>query len=348
METLPAELFIIIITQVARSSPKTLFELLVLHRQSRHLLQHYCKYQWTIAARNLVFEDDQTNHLACEHSVSFLLFTSITRSNNRALQALIYSGTNLNIKLKYHGYTPILLSVSMDSYYGTKMLLEAGVDISAVDSDGYSVMHKVCSNGNNSIYDLLQSYSIPLQVMAYSKMTPLHCAAKFGHYSICQTLLKVVGLNDRTLSGKTPLHYAAYHTPQSPEIIQLFADHGADMLVKDIHGYTPLHVAAMHGNSLGVKILLKNQIQVNSQSVNGSTPLHLAVLHDQPVICKSLLQAGADPTIQTNLGDTPMDLLEPENLNMDLRDTFKTTFTIVHFYLLTFSFALFGFTLIGI
>uniref|UniRef100_H3CYI9 Ankyrin repeat domain 27 n=1 Tax=Tetraodon nigroviridis TaxID=99883 RepID=H3CYI9_TETNG len=44
----------------------------------------------------------------------------------------------------------------------------------------------------------------------------------------------------------------------------------------NVHGFTPLHVAALHGHSLLVRLLLRHGAAINARTNHSATPLHLA------------------------------------------------------------------------
>src|SRR4029079_19255842 len=59
----------------------------------------------------------------------------------------------------------------------------------------------------------------------------------------------------------------------APEVVQLFIARGADVNVKTKSGYTPLTMAAEHGNAEVAKLLLARRADVNAKDKEGLTPL---------------------------------------------------------------------------
>jgi ankyrin repeat protein len=322
MNHLPPEICLFIIHQVSKRSPRSLFELRRLNRTFRKLLQDYCTPLWYSAAKEFIIQDPQFHKSLFKEEDPFLLFSAINMLNLQAVQALIYARVNLNTRLECYHYTPLLLAVSMDSLPLTTMLLRGGADA------------------------LLETYSVPLDVKAISQITPLHCAAKFGHLDLCKKLISKIDIHATTLSGKTALHFASYRTTTSSRILKLLLDHGSDPAAVDIHGYTPLHVAAMHGNSSAVKLLVQAQSNVDPQTKKGNTPLHFAVQQDHSHVCKTLMEAGANPHIANLHGETAIDELMPENLNMDLRDIVSPRQNLKMLCWASLSFLFFGFKLV--
>ena len=77
--------------------------------------------------------------------------------------------------------------------------------------------------------------------------TPLHCAAEFGHLTICILIIeKLAEKNPKTKLGCTPLHTAAFHGHL--EVYQYLMKFTKEKNPKDLDvGRTPLHWAAKKG-----------------------------------------------------------------------------------------------------
>lgn len=77
---------------------------------------------------------------------------------------------------------------------------------------------------------------------------------------------------------------------------------------KSNFGDYPIHVAAVRGDNLAIKILLENGADINIKGEHGYTPLHSAVEQEHSDTVKLLLKLGADKTIKNDNGITPLDL----------------------------------------
>jgi ankyrin repeat protein len=80
-------------------------------------------------------------------------------------------------------------------------------------------------------------------------------------------------------------------------------------------GFTPLHVAAMHGRLDVLDLLFDKGAQkiVNVADRNGNTALHYAVKNGDPKVVMTLLINKADPTIENLKGQKPIDLIQENN-----------------------------------
>lgn len=60
------------------------------------------------------------------------------------------------------------------------------------------------------------------------------------------------------------------------KVVEILIRYGANVNVKDLQGYSPLHVAAGKGRDKITEILIRNAALVNEKTIHGSTPLLLA------------------------------------------------------------------------
>ncbi|XP_071973321.1 ankyrin repeat domain-containing protein 27 isoform X2 [Engystomops pustulosus] len=79
-------------------------------------------------------------------------------------------------------------------------------------------------------------------------------------------------------------------------------------LSRDDRGYTPLHVAAICGQSQFIDLLISKGAAVNATDYHGFTPLHLACQKGHQKIALLLLHYKSSRDIQDNNGNTPLHL----------------------------------------
>lgn len=86
-----------------------------------------------------------------------------------------------------------------------------------------------------------------------------------------------VNINVRHWTGFAVLHRAARQENQDPKIIETLIELGADPLVRDPYGRTPLHLAVIWDRSKAARTLIKEGVNLLSARDNfGYTPIGLA------------------------------------------------------------------------
>src|SRR5947209_4284468 len=104
--------------------------------------------------------------------------------------------------------------------------------------------------------------------------------------------------------AQTPLHIAAWHGDS--ETVKLLLAHGATVDSRDRADYIPLHLATGHEEV--VALLIAAHANVNARTKEGVTPLSTAARNGQFVTVKYLLAAGADANAGENDGWTALHL----------------------------------------
>eukprot|EP00638_Chattonella_subsalsa_P015755 CAMPEP_0117821680 /NCGR_PEP_ID=MMETSP0949-20121206/3207_1 /TAXON_ID=44440 /ORGANISM="Chattonella subsalsa, Strain CCMP2191" /LENGTH=1841 /DNA_ID=CAMNT_0005660871 /DNA_START=134 /DNA_END=5659 /DNA_ORIENTATION=- len=77
------------------------------------------------------------------------------------------------------------------------------------------------------------------------------------------------------------------------EASDLILNHGADINFRNDELQTPLHLAAMHGNSNITKLLIRQNANVDAKDVHYRTPLHFAARNGQLTDIKLLVRGNA-------------------------------------------------------
>ena len=80
------------------------------------------------------------------------------------------------------------------------------------------------------------------------------------------------------------------------------------------NGRTSLMVASGNGHIDVVKLLLKNNAEVNKVAQNGTTSLHYACFYGHLDIVMTLIEAKANLFLKNIHGDTPFDLAETDEI----------------------------------
>ncbi|WP_341814119.1 MULTISPECIES: ankyrin repeat domain-containing protein [unclassified Wolbachia] len=100
----------------------------------------------------------------------------------------------------------------------------------------------------------------------------------------------------------TLLHVAAKHGHTN--IIKILIESGADVDGK--HSHTPLHAAAESNQLEAARILIKNGANVHTKDIWECTPLHYAAVSGSESIIRLLIQNGADSWVKDKNSETPV------------------------------------------
>jgi len=108
----------------------------------------------------------------------------------------------------------------------------------------------------------------------------------------------------RDSKARTPLHFAAMHG--NTELADLLLGKSADTNVKDVEGRTPLHWAAMFDRISCAQSLVNAEAPLEAQDNELMTPLHLAVKEKHSATAVILIEHGADVNATTRSKSTPL------------------------------------------
>jgi len=153
--------------------------------------------------------------------------------------------------------------------------------------------------------------------------TALHAACASGQYDAAAVLLQAASkakadhiiCNLPDSAGRTPLHLAAAHG--NSELLELLVNHGVDLSKQDAKGATCLHLCADKGHNTSIAVLID---QLNVEDLidvvdsAGNTALHIAVIQNQKTSVRLLLQSAANVQIRNKAGHRPLDLAVANSL----------------------------------
>ncbi|XP_064807433.1 ankyrin repeat domain-containing protein 27-like isoform X5 [Oncorhynchus masou masou] len=95
------------------------------------------------------------------------------------------------------------------------------------------------------------------------------------------------------------------HCGPSQKFVCLQAS-GLGVNSSSVDGFTPLHVAALHGHTALVSLLSRNGANVNARNSQSATPLHLASQNSHIQVVTSLLECNAKLNKKDRYGNTPL------------------------------------------
>ena len=136
-------------------------------------------------------------------------------------------------------------------------------------------------------------------LLANGAKEDIYAAVVVGHVDKVAAFLKQDKklVNARDSDGRTPLHWAAIYG--QTKAMELLLAAKADVNSLDGDGFTPLHWAATFNKRAAVELLLANKADMNIKVEKyGWTPLRLAVIHGHIAAAEALLNGGSDPNVK--------------------------------------------------
>ena len=203
---------------------------------------------------------------------------------------LIKKGSNVNLQNK-EGRTPLFLSVKNKRKHLIKLLIENEADVTiGYQENSTDRIYLVRGKGRGRAawqYVLVKKHLLGL----FLKRTNGGSldGADFGAVlrsgwgkdppegTIDQMLEEC---DFKEIPSVTVLHIASKENNE-PEIIDLLVKSGANVNAQDAEGFTPLHMAAIHGNLKIVKKLVDLDADVNIITTDGKNAAELAHLNEE-------------------------------------------------------------------
>ncbi|XP_041966850.1 ankyrin repeat domain-containing protein 27 isoform X3 [Alosa sapidissima] len=113
-----------------------------------------------------------------------------------------------------------------------------------------------------------------------------------------------VGVNSSSADGFTPLHVAALHGRGA--LVSLLTRHGANINARNSQGATPLHLACQNSHAQVIASLLECNAKVNKKDQYGNTALIHACLKGHLDTATNLLKSCASVNLVNNHGNTAL------------------------------------------
>ncbi|XP_023331663.1 transient receptor potential cation channel subfamily A member 1 homolog isoform X2 [Eurytemora carolleeae] len=200
-------------------------------------------------------------------------------NHKNVVDVLKQSGANISLA-DHHNKTPLMIALLSGHQEISSMLLKlySVNELKIIDNDGRNIMHYAiqaeCSDGLKEVIKILQR----------------------------RRLLRRM-LLDRDFKGNCPLHLAAQTGSLGQDFRELLKNYSTiNYNMKNDAGYTPLHLAVIHGHQFVVKCFLDKELNSSSdlrllqeKDVDSNTLLHLATktgTNLKPGIVELLLKRG--------------------------------------------------------
>ena len=272
-------------------------------------------------------------------AVDLKLLESLSQNSAKIMQMIIDKVDKKLINDSLEGKTPLIIAVG-NSYIDTsKILIENGANINAVDIEGWSALSYAVNNGDIEIAKLLlenkakikdelliaikspivESRIDMIKLLIDNKaninytdengFNPLNIAIESGDMELTKFLItNGANVNSLMQDGVSLIGYAIVQN--NMDLLQILIENGANVNYTggDSWANTPLQTASRLGLDNVVRILLTRNVDINAVDMNGNTALHTAALNSQLSVVKLLLEKNPNLDIQNKVGNTALHL----------------------------------------
>ena len=178
--------------------------------------------------------------------------------------------------------------------------------INVSNEEGDTVLHNAVEQGDLEIIRILVEAGADISALNSSSQTPLYSAVKKNQPAIVAVLLKSNEFTDATdVCGKTALQYALEHPRIHVSIIEALLKKSS-CIQKVYARVTMLHIAVLYRDVAIVSKVIEAGTDVNACYFGQKTALHLAVEKPSLAIAKCLIEAGAHLDIKDSFEYTPL------------------------------------------
>ena len=166
-------------------------------------------------------------------------------SSEEVTHLLLAFGADPNLK-DNNSAGPFRIAIRAGDLDVAKLLIEAGADVDEKDNKGQTALHDAVAADDPELIALLVEQNANLLTADNDGLTPIHVAAKSASDFTALALMESLHDYDtewftKDMTGSTPLHIAAEY--ENYDVLRVFVGFGADVLVVDNEGNTPLHRA---------------------------------------------------------------------------------------------------------
>ena len=219
------------------------------------------------------------------------------------LSFFVDEGTEIFLKEKHGANCLHLAAANGHSSLCTKIVKKHKFDVLTADKNDYTPLHYSALNENYELVKFFAHEGADILLKTKTEANYLHLAANDGDLNLCKTFVNEhkfdVHIGDD--QGFTALHFSA--EKGNYELVNIFVDEGADILLKAKIAANCLHLAAANGPLNFCNKLVKSRIfDVLTTNNGGWTPFHYSALNGNYELFKFFMEEGTDIFLKAKLG----------------------------------------------
>jgi ankyrin repeat protein len=186
-------------------------------------------------------------------------------------------------------------------------LIDLGCNLKVQNSDGDQIVHLACFPGTVNCMKILFYRGADIYSYNQDGFQPLHCAALYRSVNVLKFLLDI-GVDPKSLTcGNDQAIHLAFGPDNNLDCLKLLIDYGADVNAVGSNGMSPIMTATINGTAESILILALANADVNQHTFDeGLSSLHLAARHGQTQCIALLISLGSNINALSKDGFTPL------------------------------------------
>ncbi|XP_013889205.1 ankyrin repeat domain-containing protein 27 [Austrofundulus limnaeus] len=273
-------------------------------------LHFACMYGHEDCVKALVYYDIQTCHLDLQNDKGDTALHMATRWGYEGIiQVLLENGASTHI-LNRNKESPLHCVLN------SKILLlfqslENGHQSSSVDSPSGSPLTSNCSSRRSSVSStssLGPEVRPESERVRHREVEKLLRAVADGDVQMVRYLLEWTDdeEDEEEIQSEAPVCHPLCQCPNCAPTQKLSVQQAGVLGVNSCNadGFTPLHVAALHGHAALAVMLIRHGANVNARTNQSTTPLHLASQNSHIQVVRFLLECNAKLNKKDHYGNT--------------------------------------------
>ncbi|CAJ1068690.1 histone-lysine N-methyltransferase EHMT1-like [Xyrichtys novacula] len=236
------------------------------------------------------------------------LYMSAKQGELKKVIDLLVDGKDPNLLSEdYNKCTPLHAAAAEGHQEICHILVQAGANLDMFDEEQRTPLMAACENNHLDTVKYLLRAGASVSHKDIMGFTCLHLAAKLGHYDIVHHLLSKASkyINNQDNGGWTPVTWAIEY--KHKKLVHLLLSKGVDVNIRDKEENVCLHWAALAGCDDVAQALLEARCDLNAINVHGDSPLHVAARENHLECVMLFLSRGADVNQRNREGETALD-----------------------------------------
>ncbi|XP_028660118.1 protein phosphatase 1 regulatory subunit 16A [Erpetoichthys calabaricus] len=245
---------------------------------------------------------------------SITLLEAATRNDVEEVQDMVKRGISPDL-YNEDGLTALHQCCIDDFEEMVRILLEAGADVNACDSELWTPLHAAATCGHLSLVELLISHGANLLAVNADGNMPYDLCEDEMTLDYIETAMANQGITQEKIN-----ECRAAKESQMVADIRALIQAGSDLNTPDGNKASLLHIAAANGYHTTAELLLEQKAKIDLKDCDGWEPLHAASCWGHIHMVELLVANGANLNAKSYMDETPLDVCADDEVRAKLLD----------------------------